>query len=268
MKNLKYCINCFLFYFNKTKNMENKRYLVAFDLETTGTDKSKDQIIQFSGIKFDYNNFEQVDSLDLKICPDGPFAISIQAYMKHGVKPEDLMDKPHLADVADQIIEFIGDNDILTYNGTNFDIPFLICSLSKIGKTINFLNRKCYDVYAEEKRRNGMHLEDVFSRYTGKTMEEAGYEAHNALGDSMATVDIFKEQMKIKEFCPEKMISEDNVIVNSNFQGKEMPCFNIGKYKDLPVAYISKFDQGYLHWCIDKASFLDSTKNFIKNYIQ
>lgn len=249
--------------------MNETKKLVIFDLETTGLDKEKDQIIQFSGLKLEFteNKYNIIETLDLLICPDGEFSISIQAYMKHGIHPNDLKDKPHLAEVADQIIEFIGDNDVLTYNGTNFDIPFLINQLNRVGKTIDFLSRKCYDVYAEEKRRHGMRLGDVFTRYTGMTMDEAGYKAHDALGDSMATFDIFKKQMEQQPFGPEDMVCEDNVIVNSEFQGKQQPCFNIGKYKDLPVAYIASFDQGYLHWCVEKASFLDSTKNFIRNYI-
>ena len=245
---------------NKTKNF------VIFDLETTGLDKDKDQIIQFSGVKIE--DFKVVDTLDIKICPDGNFSISIQAYLKHGIHPNDLLDKPHLSEVADKIISFIGDNDILTYNGTNFDIPFLINCLNRVGKNIDFMHRKCYDAYAEEKRRHGMRLSDVFKLYTGKTMEEAGYKAHDALGDSMATFDIFMKQIETGDVDPENMVCEDNVIVNSMFQGKEQPCFNIGKYKDLPLAYIATFDQGYLRWCVDKASFLDSTKDFIKQYIK
>ena len=46
---------------------ENKSHrLVIFDLETTGLDKDKDQIIQFSGIKI--KNNKVVDTLNLKIC--------------------------------------------------------------------------------------------------------------------------------------------------------------------------------------------------------
>lgn len=107
---------------------ENKSHrLVIFDLETTGLDKDKDQIIQFSGVKIE--DFKVIDTLDMKICPDGNFSISIQAYLKHGIHPNDLLDKPHLSEVADKIISFIGDNDVLTYNGTGFDIPFLINAL-------------------------------------------------------------------------------------------------------------------------------------------
>lgn len=245
--------------------MNKEDIIVIFDLETTGLEKDKDQIIQFSGIKT--KNFEPIETLNLQICPDGDYTISIQAYMKHGIHPDMLKDKPHLSEVADQIIEFFGDNDVLTYNGKNFDIPFLVAALNRIGKNIDFMHRKCYDAYCEEKRRLPMHLGDVFTRYTGKTMEEAGFQAHDALGDSLATLEIFKHQSETAEVEPEEMICEDNVIVNSMVNGKEQPCFNIGKYKDLPLSYVASIDKGYLWWCVTKATFLNSTKEIIRKYM-
>lgn len=189
--------------------------------------------------------------------------------------PDMLKDKPHLAELADEIIEFFGDFPVITYNGSVFDIPFLVYSFNRIGRQIDFINRKCFDVYAEEKRRFGMHLEDVFERYTGKSMQEAGYEAHDAFGDSKATLDIFKAQLKVsekkkEEYKPENMITEDHVIVYKTIKDKEMPCFSIGKYKDLPISYVAKFDEGqqYLRWCVYTAGFTDTTKNYIKSYLK
>ena len=246
--------------------MNKEKTFVVFDLETTGLDKDKDQIIQFSAVKFNLAG-NIIDSLDIKICPDGNYSISIQAYLKHGITPQMLADKPHLAEVADKIIEFIGDSAVVTYNGTSFDIPFLTIALKKVGRSIDFIHRECYDVYAEERRRNGMHLDDVFKRYTGKTMDEAGYAAHDALGDSKATLDIFRCQMNSDEMKPETIITEDNVISMHNFQGNDQLCFNIGKYKDLPLAYVASIDKGYLYWCVDKASFIDTTKDLIRQYM-
>lgn len=241
---------------------------VVFDLETTGLDKEVDQIIQFSAVKVD-ENFNVIDTINKQICPDGNYSISIMAYMKHGIHPDMLKDKPHLSEVADEIVDFIGDCAVITYNGTSFDIPFLNNALKKIGKHIDFLNRDCYDVYAEERRRFGMHLEEVFKRYVGESMEDHGYVAHDALSDSKATLDIFTRQLADKrfEYKTEQLITEDNVIVNSLFQGKEQPCFNVGKYKYLPVSYVASIDKGYLSWCVYKAGFADTTKDYIKQYL-
>ena len=243
--------------------------LVVFDLETTGLDRTKDQIIQFSGIKVDTETNIVLDSYDTYVQPVGSYTISIGAYMKHHISPEFLKDKPYFKDVAKNIIDFIGDNDILTYNGNSFDIPFLKTELNKYGYDIDFMNRKCYDAFLEEKRRNGINLSNTYKRYVGRTMEDAGLQAHNAMSDITATYTIFNCQQTNESYEPEHMYGEDNVITDSEFNDEIVPCFNIGKYRGVSVQQVSNFDQGYLKWCIsDKCNFMNSTKDFIRQYIK
>ena len=245
------------------------RPLIVPDIETTGLNKETDYIIQFAAIKVDRQTGNIFDSINLYIKPAGSYNITIQAYLKHHIKPQDLEDKPTFAEVADDIRDFFEGCDILTYNGNNFDLPFIKNEFRRIGQDIDFMQYNCYDAFLEEKRRNGNNLESTFKRYTGKTMAEDGLTAHDALSDVKATYKIFIEQQKVQEYGPEKRITEDNVIIMGNFNGKEQPVFNIGKYKELPISYVSTVDQNYLLWCVsDKASFMDSTKNYIKNYIK
>ena len=243
--------------------------LTVFDLETTGLDRTKDQIIQFSAIKINTETNEILKTLDLYIQPVGNYSISIAAYTKHHITPDFLKDKPHLSEVANDIISFFGDDDVLTYNGNGFDIPFLKAELNKYGYDIDFTKRKCYDAFLEEKRRNGINLENTYKRYKGKTMIESGLEAHNALSDIKATYAVFFAQQKIQEYGPEKMYGEDNVISEMDFDGKLTPCFNLGKYRNVSLEYVALHDQNYLQWCIsDKCNFMNSTKDFIKTYIK
>ena len=245
------------------------RPLIVPDIETTGLNKETDYIIQFAAIKVDRQTGNIFDSINLYIKPTGSYNITIQAYLKHHIKPQDLEDKPTFAEVADDIRDFFEGCDILTYNGNNFDLPFIKNEFRRIGQDIDFMQYNCYDAFLEEKRRNGNNLESTFKRYTGKTMAEDGLTAHDALSDVKATYRIFLEQQKVQEYGPEKRITEDNVIIMGNFNGKEQPVFNVGKYKELPISYVSTVDQNYLLWCVsDKASFIDSTKNYIKNYIK
>ena len=126
-----------------------------------------------------------------------------------------------------------------------------------------------YDAYVEERRRNGITLGQTFKRYVGCTMEEDGLKPHDAFSDVKATHKIFSAQQKIQEYGPESVLTEDNSIILTEFNNKELPCFNIGKYKGLPVSYISNVDQQYLKWCIsDKSNFVNSTKNYISKYIK
>ncbi len=243
--------------------------LVIFDLETTGLDRQKDQIIQFSGIQIETDTHQILKELNLYIRPAGDFIISDGAYIKHHISKEFLMDKPFLSDVAPQIIDFFdGIDNVLTYNGVGFDIPFLKNDLSKYGYDIDFTKKNCYDAFLEEKRRNGIGLENTYKRYKGKTMEEAGLKAHDAMSDIKATYTVFIAQQKQKPYNPETLFGEDNVISLQEFNGEDVPCFNIGKNRGVPVKLVAEGDQNYIRWCVsDKCNFSNSTKEYLKKYL-
>lgn len=242
--------------------------IVCFDLETTGLDRNKDQIIQISMIKFNPKNYNIIDFYDSYVQPLGNYSIGLGAYFKHNISCEFLKDKPYLKDIAQDIINFIGDCDILGYNSNRFDIPFLKTELNKYGYDIDFTIRNCFDSFKEESRRHGLKLEDVFERYVGHSMIDEGLEAHNSLSDIKATIEIFKSQNKINNVLPEKMWGEDGVFEEREFQGELKPCFTLGKYRQLSIDFVAKIDQSYLKWCIsDKCNFISSTKNFISKYI-
>ena len=243
--------------------------LVSYDLETTGLDKSKDQIIQFAAIKIDTNKHKILDSKNIFIQPVGKYSITIQAFFKHGIKPEFLKDKPYFKDVAQEIFDFFLGCDILTYNGCSFDNSFLMAEFERVGinwDPTNFVN---YDAFLTEKRRNGNTLEDSFKRYCGKTMAEAGLSAHDALSDVKATYAIFRHQNEIAPVEAEKILVADNTVALIEFKDNLEPCFTLGKYKSIPVKYVNTIDPNYISWVIsEKSSFSTSTKNFIQKIIQ
>lgn len=240
---------------------------VTFDLETTGLDKTKDQIIQFAAIKTVDGKIE--DELNLIIQPVGSYSITPQAFIKHGVSAKLLEGKPYFKDVAQQIVDFFETPDtvsIVSYNGTAFDIPFLVKEFATVGIDFTFTGYKCYDAFLEEKRRNGNTLGDTYKRYANKTMEEAGLTAHDALSDVKATYSIFYAQQRINPYAAEKMFGDDNALTIMEFRGEMVPCFNIGKYKGLSLDFVNAYDHGYLEWCVsDKCGFSKHTKEFIIN---
>lgn len=249
--------------------MSNAKYYCTFDLETTGLNREKDQIIQFAAVKHDKQTLELVDQIDLYIRPTGTYQITLAAYFKHHITPAFLEDKPTLAEVAPKIVEFMKGCDILGYNHKSFDIPFLVSALEKAGYSLDILENDVYDVFLEEKIRNGNSLGDTFKRYYGKTMDEAGYEAHNALSDVMATFDIFKAHQSTGEVKPTLMFGTDNAITMMDFMGKLQPCFSIGKYRQIPVSYVVQKDPDYIKWCLsDSCNFFKSTKEFLKEQLQ
>ena len=129
--------------------------LAIFDIETTGLVKEKDQIIQFAGLKIDTKTNKIVEELNQYIQPTGNYTISLGAYFKHKITPDFLSKYPHMNEVASLICNLFNNFDnILTYNGLSFDIPFLKIELNKYGYDIDFTKKNCYDAFLEEKRRN------------------------------------------------------------------------------------------------------------------
>ena len=246
--------------------------LICFDLETTGTNRDIDRVIQFSGIKYDPNTNKILGTKNLYIKPEGNYTIAIQAWFKHKITPEFLSDKPYFKDVADEIVDFFGspdEYDILTYNGNSFDIPFLIKELNRVEKHIDFLSRQTYDAFLEEKRRNGINLENTFTRYYNTTMEDKGLSVHDALSDVKATIGVFKAQQKAKKYGPDNLICEDNFLAILPFNGENKICFNYGKYAGLAVDWINTFDTNYINWCLmDSTGFSKSTKEVITNIVK
>lgn len=242
--------------------------IVAFDIETTGLDKNKDHIIQISMVKFDSSTYEIVDTYSTYIRPIGEYVMSIPAYLKHKLKPNDLIDKPTINDVADKIIEFFADCDVLTYNGNKFDIPFLNNELAIVNKHVDFTSRNCYDSCLEERRRNPNNLESVYKRYVGQTMEETGYQAHDALSDVNATIKIFEHQMNNENFEPDKIYGDSGMVTNQEFEGRILPCFSYGKYRSVPLQFVKRIDENYIKWTLSGKSGIDNdTKKFIEEYL-
>lgn len=242
--------------------------IVAFDIETTGLDKVKDHIIQISMVKFNPKTYEVVETYNSYVKPIGSYVISFPAYVKHKIKPDFLYDKPTLQDIAKDIVKFFEDCDVLTFNGNNFDIPFLNKELALVGEHIDFTTRNCYDSFVTERTRHPNNLEGTYERYVGKTMAESGFEAHNSLSDICATIEIFRHQSNEAPVEPERVYGDSGMIKDMLFEGIVTPCFAYGKYKSIPISFIAKMDQSYLKWAASNKCDIDKdTKKFIEQYI-
>lgn len=241
--------------------------LVVFDIETTGLDKKKDYIIQFSAVKYDRDKSIITDSINHYIQPSGNYSISIVAFLKHKITPDFLKDKPLFIDVAQDIFNFFEGCDILTYNGIGFDAPFLKREFNDCGIEWNFSDYTFFDAFKEELRRNNNQLSSTFERYTGKTMEDAGYVAHDAMSDVKATLDVFLNQQRIKPYDPEKILTDDGFIRIHEFADVECECFSTGKWKDVSVEYVAKYDKSYINWVISSPDFDKNTKLICEKYL-
>ena len=98
-----------------------KRPIAFFDLETTGLNPSHDRIVEMSVLKINVNGDEEQRVWLLN--PEMP--ISAESTSVHGYTNEMLADKPTFKDKAKEIALFIGNADLAGYNILKFDLPML-----------------------------------------------------------------------------------------------------------------------------------------------
>jgi len=102
---------------------------VAVDVETTGLQPLQHRIIEIGAIRF--RNGEEVERFESLLDPERRISKFITKLT--GISDEMIADAPRFIDIADTVVEFIGDSTILGHNVV-FDIGFLNGELKRLGR--------------------------------------------------------------------------------------------------------------------------------------
>ncbi|NJB86245.1 DNA polymerase-3 subunit epsilon [Lewinella marina] len=240
--------------------------LIFFDLEATGLNLTRDRIVQIALIKL-FADGRPTEELEMKINPTVP--VSAEATAIHGLTNADLQDAPTFAEVADRLYTFIGDADLGGYNSNRYDVPLLQEEFYRAGYFLDTSSRRLIDAqhifYQMEPRTLGAALKF----YAGKEMTDA----HDALADVRATVEVFRGQLKhyagatytredgtviepftdidaVAEFCRDDRFLDATRRIKRGPNG--VPTFNFGKHAGKPVAEVFAKEPSYLKWILDK----------------
>ena len=116
--------------------------LCFFDLETTGTDVSKDRIIEIAIIKVNIDGSRE--SLEIRLNPGIP--IPPESTLIHGITDEMVANEPKFKDKARNIYNFLKGCDLAGFNSDRFDIPLLVEELLRADLDFDFKNTKTIDV--------------------------------------------------------------------------------------------------------------------------
>lgn len=264
-------------------NLHLKRDLCFFDLEATGLNVIRDRIIQIAVIKYPKNGGEP-EELEMLINPGIP--ISEEAMQVHGIKPKDVANKPTFDKVAQKIFDFIGNADLSGYNISRFDVPLLMEEFERAGLHFDIENRKLVDVQRIFYKMEPRNLRAAVRFYCGKEMEDA----HDALADVKATIDVFKGQLKMYEgvdhvdddgnvtptpvkpdvetlhdFTQDERTIDVTNRLKFNDQGEIV--FNFGKYVGKTFDQVFEEDRNYFYWILNK-DFAVQVKNTVRNYVK
>lgn len=255
--------------------MENKN-IVWFDLETTGINISQDRIIEICLIKTD-SDLKEIEKFYSKVNPGSGIEIRPEAFEKHGITMESLRGEPSFSNIAQKVVDFIGDSDLGGYNALYFDIPMLTEELIRAGIVFNHRKHNVIDPFSIICKLEPRNLESVYSRYLGKDLTNA----HSAEADIKATIEIFNHQKKNFQI-PDNTNDIDlkfndkryeNVDLAGKFKFKkindrEIIVFGFGKWIDTPFAEVYKKDPNYINWFITKGDFTMESKIIAKKLIE
>ena len=249
--------------------MKVSHTLVVFDLETTGTWVEKDKIVEIGMIKClpDGSREQYVK----RVNPGIPIPQYVSRLI--GITDKDVRDASPFREIAASVLGFIGDADLAGFNLERFDLRVLQREMTDAGLQFSWQDRTIYDaqkIYHVNEKRN---LAAGYKFYCHKELVDA----HTALGDSRATLEILEAQTK-KYSSEEESIEtlqrfnyeqpDDYFDEKRRFRwwnGRLYPMF--GKYaKKHSLREIARIDREYLEWILRK-NFSNDVKMMIEGVL-
>lgn len=259
------------------------RDLVFFDLETTGLNVMRDRIVQIALIKL-FKDGRPSQELSMLINPGIPMAEEAMAV--HGLTPKDLANKPTFQQVAQKIYDFIGNADLGGYNSNRFDVPMLMEEFARVGLDFDIEKRRLIDAQRIFYKMEPRTLKAAYRFYCNTELSDA----HDALADVRATLEVFKGQLAYYEGKDlldeegnwiEKPIKNDMQVIHTFVNDTKILdvtqrlrmnpdgtiVFNFGKYMGQPVGAVLAKDRNYYTWIMTK-EFSVQVKKLVKKLLK
>lgn len=223
-----------------------------FDLETTGTNITKDRIVEISILKvFPNGNKESKTWLvnpEMKI-PDQVIAV-------HGISNEKVANEPTFKELAKQVYNMIKDCDLGGYNSDRFDIPLLAEEMLRAEVDFDMKNAVAVDVQTIFHKMEQRTLSAAYKFYCGKSLEDA----HSAAADTNATYEVLKAQLdryeelendvkSLSAFTKRRNTADFAGFIAYNKEGEEI--FTFGKHKGKKVDDVLDTEPGYFGWVLN-----------------
>jgi DNA polymerase-3 subunit epsilon len=246
--------------------LQLKRPIVFFDLETTGTDPAKDRIIELALVKLLPNG--EREKYVKRVNPGIPIPKSSSDI--HGITDEDVKDAPLFKHIAHEVYEWMRGCDMGGYNSSKFDVPLLAEELLRVGIDVDFTDRNMIDVQQIFFKMEARTLSAAYSFYCNKQMENA----HSAEADILATIEVLEAQLdKYEDLSKEvkplsDFTNQDQYVDYARriIMKDGHPVFNFGKNKGRKVEEVFTQEPQYYDWMM-QADFALHTKQKISEIL-
>ncbi|MBQ7252542.1 MAG: 3'-5' exonuclease [Kiritimatiellae bacterium] len=239
------------------------RPLAFFDLEATGLNKKTDRIVSVAILRYEPGAEAAPRRIYYLVNPTVP--IPAEATAIHGISDADVADAPTFADLAPVVRKDLEGCDLGGYNILGYDIDLLCCEFARAGMEFKVSGRDILDVQRIYFKREPRTLSAALKFYCG----EDHAEAHDAMGDAIATVEVLSGQFRRYGDLPttvaslyEYSVPPDPSLVDRErkfrWQNGEV-VLNFGKNSGRPLKDVARNEPGFLRWML-KADFGDEAK--------
>ncbi|MEW7292659.1 exonuclease domain-containing protein [Aquimarina sp. 2304DJ70-9] len=240
-----------------------KKPICFFDLETTGVNISKDRIVEISILKIFPNGTQE--SKTWLVNPEMPIPPETTAV--HGIDDAKVANEPTFKQLATKVSEMIKGCDLGGFNSNRFDIPLLAEELLRVGLDFDMKNTVAVDVQTIYHKMEKRTLSAAYKFYCDKDLEDA----HSAEADTNATYEVLKAQLDryselendikfLADYSSRKQYADFAGFIAYDDNGKEI--FSFGKHKGKLVEQVMDDEPGYFGW-IQNADFPLYTKKVL-----
>lgn len=180
---------------------------ICFDTETTGFYPDKgDRIIEIGALEL-VNHVPTGKIFHEYINPERE--VPEEAVKVHGIKTEDLLDKPKFGEIAQKWIDFVGDDGIFVAHNAEFDMKFINFELQKCGYNTYDKERVIDSLAIARKKYPGQHnsLEALCKRFN---VDDSARTYHGALLDAQLLAEVYYKLIYGDE--NKGLFNEDNVL--------------------------------------------------------
>lgn len=163
---------------------------IALDTETTGLDpRAGHRIIEIGCVEL-LNHLPTGRTLQLYVNPERD--VPVEAQEVHGLTEEFLRAKPVFAEIADELVHFLGEDSRLVIHNSEFDMGFLNAELARLRRPLLGMGRAVDTVQLARTMFPGSpaSLDALCKRFA---IDNSDRRFHGALKDALLLAQVYLE---------------------------------------------------------------------------
>jgi DNA polymerase-3 subunit epsilon len=245
------------------------RPLVFFDLETTGTDRMQDRIVEIAALRISPGS--EVATFDRRVNPGIP--IPRESTAVHGISDADVADCPKFPAIVEEVDAFLAGADLAGYNIRGFDVPLLLKEFERASRPFPLEGRRIVDAQTIYFRKEPRDLTAAVRFFAGRAHEGA----HAALADVVASAEVLAGQLARYEDLPRStgglheftMPDEGRwVDPDKRFSWRHgQAVFAFGENRGKKLKDVVESNPGYLQWIL-RADFPAPAKRIVEEALK